>query len=439
MPLGEDLKTSLLGAIETNQLVFLCGAGLSIPSPSDLPSAAAIANICYDRWYDIEQLAPELRDDVDKLAAYFYKRGDFISRFMSLVPWDNLAGEPNKGHATVADLLICGGAQAALSANFDTMIERWAAHQKVAMRGALTGQEAVDPAFIANCKPLVKFHGCMHRERDTTLWTTEQLAEPSIGERVQSCSQWINYHLPGKDLVVVGFWTDWGYLNGVLAEAFGNTNARSVTVIDPCPRGKLQAKAPILWEKLTQLSNRFEHVQASSEAILEEIRVAYSRSWARKFYALGKSLAEADGIAYEPSPDALDCEALYNLRRDVEGLPYTQAAARKSPPEGAGAAAYSHIKLLSAGAIQEGAWLTFKGYTVRVVNGAGRGLNDMRENHLEPSSVTQPDIVLCAGSIDLGVPAKLIDTGKGDSIVSPSPGAGARWLTHEQAFPELGL
>jgi hypothetical protein len=26
-------------------------------------------------------------------------------------------------------------------------------------------------------------------------------------------------HLPAKDLLIVGFWTDWGYLNNVLANA----------------------------------------------------------------------------------------------------------------------------------------------------------------------------------------------------------------------------
>ena len=29
----------------------------------------------------------------------------------------------------------------------------------------------------------------------------------------------MNLNLPGRHLVVVGFWTDWGYLNDVLTEA----------------------------------------------------------------------------------------------------------------------------------------------------------------------------------------------------------------------------
>jgi hypothetical protein len=35
MIFDEDILTRLLGSIDANHLVFLCGAGLSIPSPSE--------------------------------------------------------------------------------------------------------------------------------------------------------------------------------------------------------------------------------------------------------------------------------------------------------------------------------------------------------------------------------------------------------------------
>ncbi|MFN3946275.1 MAG: hypothetical protein ACK4K7_15230, partial [Allosphingosinicella sp.] len=265
------------------------------------------------------------------------------------------------------------------------------------------------------------------------------LAEPAVQARIQSCAQWMNLHLPGRHLVVVGFWTDWGYLNDVLSDAFAITNARSVTVIDPTASAALRAKAPELWDKLTTLSAAFEHIQESGAEILEELRVAYSRSWARKFYALGQPLAAASGIAHTPLADALACDDLYNLRRDVEGVPYTRAATLRAPPADSAEAAFAHIELGNDGAVQAGAWLAHGGRTVRIVNGAGQGLSDMREAHKEPPNLVQPDIVLCAGAIDLGVPARLIATGKGASIVSPAPGGGAKWLTRTDARTELGL
>ena len=78
------------------------------------------------------------------------------------------------------------------------------------MVGALTGREALE--FTNDANPLIKFHGCLTRKRET-LWTQAQLADPPIADRIHSCSEWMRLQLPNKDLVVIGFWTDWGYLN----------------------------------------------------------------------------------------------------------------------------------------------------------------------------------------------------------------------------------
>jgi hypothetical protein len=438
MVLCTALTTRLLGAIETDSLVFLCGAGLSMPSPSDLPSAAKVSQICYDKWLPTETLDPALREDVDRLAGHFHARGDFENIFIRLVPWNDLVGPPNNGHAAVADLLISRGAHAALSANFDSLVEHWAEERKIEMQGALTGQEAV--AFT-NTNPLIKFHGCMRRGKEKTLWTQGQLAEPAVRTRVESCSQWMNLHLPGKHLVVVGFWTDWGYLNDVLANAFAIGNASSVTVIDLSPTANLQAKAPNLWAKLNSLSHVFEHVQTSGADALEELRTAYSRTWARKFYSLGQPLAVAagDAVAVAAPFDALAGEDLYNLRREAEGIPYTRAATLKAPPASAAQAAYVHVMLLNAGATNLGAWLQHGGRSIRVVNGAGQGLTDVQGRYKEPPTVAQSDIVVCAGAIELGVPARVIAPGRGGSTIRPAPGGSTRWLTLEQSQAELGL
>jgi hypothetical protein len=426
----------LLSAIETDSLVFLCGAGLSVPLPSDLPTAVRVAQACYDTWQPTESLDPALRDNVDLLAGHFYARGDFERVFIQkLVPWNDLVGSPNRGHAAVADLLISRSAHAALSANFDPMIERWAEERKIAMRGALTGQEAVAFADVTN--PLIKFHGCLQRDRERTLWTQHQLAEPQIQQRTASCSQWMNLHLPGKHLVVVGFWTDWGYLNDVLANAFAIANASSVTVIDPSPKKDLQAKAPTLWAKLNSLSHAFEHVQVSGADALDELRTAYSKAWVRKFYALGQ--AASGKVSPAATPDAMACDDLYNVRRDAEGVPYNHAAKWKTPAPSATQAALAHMMLLDAGATKQGAWLEHGGRLIRVVNGAGEALATVQKRYNEPTTIPQSEIVVCAGSIALGVPARVIASGRGASMMRPAPGGGSEWLTLEEAQTELGL
>jgi hypothetical protein len=400
-----------------------------------------VARRIYDEWQPTEVLDPALRDSLDLLAGHFHAKGDFEKVFIHRVPWNDLVGQPNTGHAAIADLLISRGAHAALSANFDAMIELWAEERKIAMQGALTGQEAVTFSSVGGCSPLLKFHGCLRRAREQTLWTTGQLVDPPIKSRVQSCSSWMDIHLPGKNLVVIGFWTDWGYLNDVLANAFTIANAHSVTVVDPSSAADLQARAPILWGKLTGLSNTFEHVQASGAEVLDELRTAYSRSWIRKFYSLGSPLAAASGttMSAAATPDGLAGEDLYNLRRDVEGVPYTHAATLKMPASSAAQASLFHLMLLNAGATKEGAWLKHGSQSVRIVNGAGKGLASMEAQYKEPTTFPHSEIVVCAGAIDLGVPATLIASGSGASVMRPAPGGGSRWLTFDQARTELGL
>lgn len=437
MALSDEQMIRLLGAIETDSLMFLCGAGLSIPSPSDLLSAADIAHRCYDQWVATEPLDPNLRNDIDQLAGHFYARNDF-KIFLGLIPWNDLVGAPNKGHAAIADLLITRGACAALSANIDCLIESWAHDRKVNMRGALTGQDA---STFNKTNPLIKFHGCLRSDQQNTVWTHGQLAQSPIRERVSTCSSWMNLNLPDKHLVVVGFWSDWRYLNDVMADAFQINSARCVTVIDPSADSDLQAKAPNLWAKLTSLSNRFEHVQASGADALDELRTAYSRAWVRKFYALGRPLVEATGGVVPPAatPDALLGEDLYNFRCDAEGVPYSRAATWKAPAQHAAQAARIHMILLNAGATQKGAWLQHGCQSIRIVNGAGRWLAQVREDHREPATIPQSDIVVCAAADDLGVPARLISSGRGASMIRPSSGGGARWLTLEQALVELAV
>jgi hypothetical protein len=197
----------LQDSIEANRLMLLCGAGLSIPAPNSLMSAVSVARHCFDKRTPHEALAPELREDIDALAGHFYQCGRLKDVFIdTLVPWDELVGDTNDGHAAVADLLICGAVSAALSANFDPLIELWCFRHKVALRGALNAVEAQE--FSNSTSPLLKFHGCLTRGRRATLWTHNQLHDNEIAPTITSCTDWIRLNIANKDLLIVGFWTD---------------------------------------------------------------------------------------------------------------------------------------------------------------------------------------------------------------------------------------
>ena len=48
--MDQNTRNRLLESIHADRLVVLCGAGLSMAPPSNLPSAWSIANECHDRY-----------------------------------------------------------------------------------------------------------------------------------------------------------------------------------------------------------------------------------------------------------------------------------------------------------------------------------------------------------------------------------------------------
>ena len=81
--------------------------------------------------------------------------------------------------------------------------------------------------------------------------------------------------LAGKDLVVLGFWTDWGYLNEIIGTVLAGPGLASVTVVDLLDEAQLIAKAPELWATLN-LCGTFNRFQASGNDALMELRL-YAR------------------------------------------------------------------------------------------------------------------------------------------------------------------
>src|SRR4051812_14601986 len=82
---------------------------------------------------------------------------------------------------------------------------------------------------------------------EETVWTKSQLGEPIIASRIEKSRVWMAANLREKDLLVVGFWTDWAYLNEVIGNALTGVTPLSVTVVDMATTQQLQDKAPDLW------------------------------------------------------------------------------------------------------------------------------------------------------------------------------------------------
>lgn len=397
--------------------------------------------MCFDKYQlNIDPLVdPALRDNLEALAEHFVDLRTLETVFIEdLVPWQEFERPPNPGHAAVADFLITKTVVAGLSSNYDKLIERCAWEYGADFRGSLDGDQATVTSHKQS--PLLKFHGCSHIDRGSTVWAPSQLHDPTISDRIAKSKVWMAANLRQKDLLVVGFWSDWDYLNQVLGDAVQGLNPISVTVIDPSPAADLEAKAPDLWELAHQAHVTFSHIQESGADALDQLRRAFSESYARQVLAAGRELFEAKtGGACEPAwltVTGLDGEALYDWRRDAEGVPASKPAMTKSPVA-VDVLGYFHLLLRRAGAVQQSRGYTLAGQSIRVVNGAGSDLSIVSKRFIEAPAVPTADIFVAAGSTDLGLPSHLVRPGTAGSVVRP--GAGGKWLTIEQAQAELSV
>jgi hypothetical protein len=118
----ETVEPSLLQAIEAGRLVLVCGAGVSMDSPTSIPCAGAVANVCFDEYEKVVPggLNEADRDNLEAIAEYFIGTASFESYFISrLVPWHLFAVRPNAGHQAVADMLLCKAVAATATTNYE--------------------------------------------------------------------------------------------------------------------------------------------------------------------------------------------------------------------------------------------------------------------------------------------------------------------------------
>ena len=218
--------------------------GIVDGQPSNLPSAAALARRAkqkYDATYGADR--PALPSGIEEQAEFFFDCNELGTVYLrTYIDNDAFAGPPNAGHIAIADLLLVGGIQTAASTNVDTMIET-AGMMLFGRIGA--GIDGITVAALPPHRaPLLKIHGCWGIDPTTTVWTARQLLVEPIASRISSSETWLSVRLLDRDLVIVGYWTDWDYLNDVLARALGQVRPARVIVVDPSESATLAAKAP---------------------------------------------------------------------------------------------------------------------------------------------------------------------------------------------------
>jgi hypothetical protein len=120
--LSPEVRARLLASMDAGRLVVVCGAGLSMAPPSNLPSARRVAEMCFDEYALTADphCNPALRENLESLAEHFAALNTLKTVFIEhLVPWPAFVCPPNPGHAAIADFLITRAAVAGLSSNYD--------------------------------------------------------------------------------------------------------------------------------------------------------------------------------------------------------------------------------------------------------------------------------------------------------------------------------
>lgn len=438
---GVDTGISiLLGAIYADRLALLCGAGLSMASPSNLPSAAKLAAEAkrkYDALYGTTR--PPLSSDIESQAEFFWGRAELGTFYLrTLVDRNAFAGRPNAGHLAIADLLLVRGIQTAVSTNVDTMIETAG---MILFGNIGVGIERSEVAALPpTVSPLLKIHGCWSKDQDNTVWARSQLSEKPVASRIEGSREWLSTRLLDRDLVIVGFFTDWDYLNDVLQTTLGDARPARVVVVDPNDSTTLATKAPSLYALGTRAKLNFYHVRQSGADFLDRLRVEFSRGFIRQVLHAGKDdYEDLKGQVVDPAwlePTSVDSEVLWRIRRDLEGCHPNHPAVERTPEIGP-LLGLTLLELQAAGATEDGPYWKHANGLVRVLRTPEQLLHRVKAAfERETPPIIAPDIVIAVGAEDQSLPANIIRGGTPPTIARGSVG---KWLTRPDAVRKLGL
>ena len=428
-----------MDALLARRLALLCGAGLSMATPSSLPSAANLAQRAkaqYDAHFG--NTRPPLPNSIDEQAQFFFERDELSTVYLrTYVDHNVFASQPNDAHIAAADLLLTGAITTAVSTNVDRLIEV-AGTLLFGQIGAGTDRDQV-AALPPTTAPLLKIHGCWSYPQET-IWARGQIDAEPFRTRIAESSVWLGQRLLDRDLLIVGYCTDWDYLNEVLESSIAAITPGNVIVIDPCESAEFELKAPALSELGERAGQSFCHVRSSGDTFLNQLRVEFSRTFFRRTLHNGRQAYE-DQVGTAPNnnwlePTSTDPNALWQIRRDLEGTGPNEPSTSLSPPNEP-LLGMTILQLQAAGATAEGCYWKLNGNLVRVLRTANRLLHEVQaEFSRETPPVIAPDYVIAVGAESLELPSGVVRRSGTGTITR---GSAAKWLCREDGVEELEL
>lgn len=436
----DDALQSALDSLLNDRLAILIGAGLSMSPPSSLPSAwtiAARAKSKYDAMYGATR--PPLPDSVDEQAEFFFQRGELATAyFRTFIDSNAFAGPPNPGHSAVADLLLVCALKSAVTTNVDVLIET-AGQMLLGQIGVGIDGHSV-AALSANCAPLLKLHGCRHIDPTNMVWARGQLSASPVSDRIQTSTGCLNVRLLDRDLLIIGYWTDWDYLNDVLATTLGAVNPVRVIVVDPAESAVFEQKAPALYALGQRATTTFRHLRALGSEFLDALRLQFAKSFVRQVLHSGVT-AFQDAIGNAPNdawkePGDLTNEMLWKVRRDLEGCAPGQPAQARMPPMEPLLGA-TLLRLQAGGATADGPYWLLNNRRIRVLRAVNKALHAVEAQYeREDPPAIAPDIVIAVGADSQALAPNVA---RARTTATIARGSSVQWMTRSEAMQTLGL
>ena len=214
-----DTGVSLaVDAIHGDRLAILCGAGIFA-----LPSARARQRSANYWGWPSTNMTRRTEQTARRFPPNWSKRSSFSTAIDSERSICGLTSITTLSPAlrtpvtsAIADLLLVGGIQTAASTNVDTMIET-AGMMLFGRIGA--GIDGITVAALPPHRaPLLKI--AVLGDRPDSYGVDSETTSCRADCQVASLQQdWLSVRLLDRDLVIVGYSTDWDYLNDVLARA----------------------------------------------------------------------------------------------------------------------------------------------------------------------------------------------------------------------------
>ena len=408
-------------------------------APSSIPSAAQLAHSAKEK-YDATfgSTRPPLPEAIEDQAQFFFNQDELYTVYLrTYIDRDAFSGWPNSGHFSVADLMLTGGIKTTVSTNVDTLIE---AAGNMLFGHIGSGVCRMHMLNLPDDKaPLLKIHGCWN-DPVGTIWATNQIDTDPIMTRIGECAQWLETRLANRDLLVVGYSTDWDYLNQVLENSLGTVNPSRVIVVDPCETAEFEEKAPALYSLGRRATMDFVHVRSSSDTFLKRLRVDFSKSFIRRILHSGKTAfqenAGYDATAAWLEPGSEDPEILWQMRRDLEGCKPNKPAKQRDPADEP-LIGMTILQLQARGAVSDGSYWKLGETRIRVVRSANQPLHEVKaafSGKLPPAIA--PDVTVAVGAESYLLPPNIArGSGNGSIVRGPS----GKWLSRGDAVKEFDL